>query len=138
LLTHRSSRARSSNWGKGKGDEGGEGKRRGRERGKGREREGVGKERNVIVLPFQKVNKVVCVKREKGGERKGAPADFRYLRYNPPQMLDLNGRLAGRGVQRREGSREGEEKKAEGKDRKWRSGLSPWRKIPAGTHASIF
>jgi len=39
-------------------------------------------------------------------------------------MLDLSGRLTGRGVQRGEGRRGGEEKKGEGRDRKWRSGLS--------------
>ena len=41
---------------------------------------------------------------EKGAGEGGKeePADFRYsLRYSPPQMLDLSGRLAGRGVQRR-------------------------------------
>jgi len=36
------------------------------------------------------------------------------LRYSRPQILDLSGRLAGRGVQRGEGRREGERKKGEG------------------------
>ena len=58
-------------------------------------------------------------KEERGRSRggKGPPADFRYsLRYSPTKMLDLSGRLAGRGVQRGEGRREGEEKKGEGRE----------------------
>ena len=47
--------------------------------------------------------------RGKGRGKKEAPADFRYsLRYSPPQMMYLSGRLEGRGIQRGEVRREGE------------------------------
>jgi len=44
-------------------------------------------------------------------------------------MLDLSGRLAGKRVQRGEGKMEGEGKKGEGIDRKWRSGFAPREKF---------
>jgi len=58
-----------------------------------------------------------------------------------PSANPLVGRSAGRGRQRGEGRREEEGKKGKGRDRKRRTGrvaLAPRKKIPEGTHASIY
>jgi len=101
LLTHRSSRAPSSNWERRKGE--GRGKKEERKgKGERRERESVGRDRNEI-------------KRGKEGADEGRKHHliFTSLRYSPPQMLDLSSRLVGRGVQHGEGKRKGEGKKGE-------------------------
>jgi len=44
-------------------------------------------------------------------------------------IYNVSGCLAGKGVQRGEGRTEGGEKKGEGRDRKWRSGIAPREKF---------
>ena len=103
------------------------GKKRGKERksGKGRERESVGGGR---------------VKWEKGGDRKwqGRKGCIVYNTALPnPHVKFKWAALARRGGQRKEGRREGKYRKGKDRDRKGRSGLSPSKKIIAGSHASI-
>ena len=120
----------SDSQGKRKGTREGRGrKRRGRERGKGMER---------TVWEGREMGK------RRGGEGTAEGREHQLifaigpsLRYSHPPNAGFSGRLAGRGnnMERRGGK--GKEKRGRG-DRKWRSGLSPSKKIHAGTHASIY
>jgi len=58
---------------------------------------------------------------ERAGEGREQQLIFAIVCNMQIQMLDLSGHLTERGVQCREGRREREAKKEEGRDRKWRS-----------------
>ena len=80
------------------------------------------------------------VKWEKGGDRKwqGRKGCIVYNTALPnPHVKFKWAALARRGGQRKEGRREGKYRKGKDRDRKGRSGLSPSKKIIAGSHASI-